>query len=302
MRLVVVMPVGPGEDVADTLDSIAAYADPSHAVVLVDDTGDPGGPAAAAAAALREVHAVPAPAGAAGNRGGLWVKLAAGYRYACARLRFDLLLRMDTDALLLGPGLEDVAAARVAADPGLGMLGGHRTGPDGRPRDFGPAARLLAREAGPLGLADRRRRATLRRLRAAARANGYAPGEHALGGAFIQPARAVRALEARGWLDLSELASSGLSEDHLFGLMTVAAGFRIGDLGGPGGPMALRWRGLPAHPDDLVAGGALITHSVRSWGDLDEAAVRGRFRVARRAGTPRGTARPEASGRDAALR
>jgi hypothetical protein len=45
--------------------------------------------------------------------------------------------------------------------------------------------------------------------------------------------------------------------------------------------MAMRWRGLPAHPDELLAKGKLLTHSVRFWGDLREPEIRGIFRAAR---------------------
>lgn len=276
------MPVGPGEEIGDTLESVRAYADPCRAVVLVDDSGrGPSGPTARAAS-IPGVHVVPAPAGAGGSRGGLWVKIAAGYRHACERFAFDVVLRMDTDALLLGPGIEDAALRRFVAEPGLGLLGGHRTGPDGARRDFAPAARILARETGPLGLRRPRLRALLRLLRAEARHHGYEAGEHALGGAFLHSAAAVRSLHGRGWLDLPALARSRLGEDHIFALMTMAAGFRIGDFGRPGDPLALRWKGLPAHPDALLDGPALVTHSVRGYGDLDEAAVRERFRRARR--------------------
>ena len=52
------------------------------------------------------------------------------------------------------------------------------------------------------------------------------------------------------------------------GLLTVAAGYRIADFGGPGDPTAMRWRGLPAHPHDLLSNQKLLTHSVRFWGSL----------------------------------
>jgi len=285
VRVAIVMPVGPGERVSDTLESVRAYADPSRAVVLVDDTRDRiADEVAAARRAGDDIHVVPAPPGATGSRGGLWVKLAAGYRHACERLRFDLLLRMDVDALLIAPGVEDLALRRFAEQPSLGLLGSYRVGPDGGPRDFSPAARILRRETGPLGLRSPRRRATLRRILEEAERRGYAPGEHALGGAVLHSGAAVRALHERGWLDLPELAGSSLGEDHLFALLTAAAGFGLGDFGGPGDPLALRWRGLPAHPDALLAAGVAVTHSVRSFGDLDEAAVRSRFARARNEG------------------
>jgi hypothetical protein len=64
-------------------------------------------------------------------------------------------------------------------------------------------------------------------------------------------------------------------------LLTMAAGYQIGDFGGLTGPMALKWRGLPAHPADLLAAGKLVTHSVRSWQDLGERQIRGIFAQAR---------------------
>lgn len=65
-------------------------------------------------------------------------------------------------------------------------------------------------------------------------------------------------------------------------LLTIAAGFRIEDFGRPADPMALKWQGLPAHPADLLAAGKLITHSVRSWRELEERQIRDIFAAARR--------------------
>jgi hypothetical protein len=249
-------------------------------VIVIDDTGAPA--LAARVAGEPDVHVVPAPPGAEGNRGGLWVKLAAGYRYAAARFAFDVLLRMDVDALLLRPGIEDASMARFAERPGVGMLGSYRVGPDGAARDFGPAAALLDAECGVRGFRRPRLRRELRRIRRLAERRGYSAGEHALGGAYLHSGDAVRALAQAGLLDLPALVRSRLGEDHLFALLTMAAGFGIDDFGGPGQPLALRWIGLPDHPDALLAGGAMITHSVRSFGDLDEAGVRELFRSSRR--------------------
>jgi hypothetical protein len=275
------MPVGPNDEALDSVRSVLHYIRPPRTVVLVDDTQ--GHVDLAAAAALSDdVHVLPAPANATGARGGLWVKLAAGYRRALELCAFDVLLRIDADALVIGPGVEAAARERFRADPQLGMLGSYRIGPDGGVRDFAPAAAILRHESGLRGrLRDRRLRALLRELRAAAEANGYRAGEHPLGGAYLHSGAAVRALAANGWLDLPPLARSGLSEDHLFALLTVGAGFRIADFGGPEDPLAVRWRGLPAHPSQLLAAGKLVTHSVRSFGDLDEGTIRRLFAAAR---------------------
>jgi hypothetical protein len=275
VRLAVVVPVGPRDDWQDTLESVRAYTDPSRLVVLVDD-------GAGVRCDAQDVDVVPAPAGMPGNRGGLFGKLSYGYRHALERASFRLLLRLDADALLLGPGLEELAEARFAADPRLGLLGSYRIGPDGAKRDFTPAARLLLREPAVRGLLDE------------ASANGYELGEHALGGAYLHRREAVDELARRGWLDLPKLYASEASEDHLMGLLTVAAGYRLGDFGGPGDPLALRWQGLPMAPEELLARGKLVTHSVRRWQDRGEEEIRAVFRAAR--ARPAARKPPAASG------
>lgn len=281
VRIAVVIPCGPRDDLLDTLDSVLRYTDPSRLVVVVDDTRGRGADLAAARLRSDDVRVILAPAGPAGVYGGLWLKLAAGYRHVLERCTPELVLRLDADALLLGCGLEDAATARFAADPQLGLLGSYRVGPDGDHRDFTPVVRRLARETGLLGLRHPALRSLLRSLLVDARRNGYPPGAHVLGAACVHRGETVRRLGDLGWLDLAALAPSGLGDDHILSLLTVAAGYRIGDFGGPGDPMALRWRGLPAHPEELLRDGKLVTHSVRSWADLDERSVRAVFAAAR---------------------
>jgi hypothetical protein len=229
------------------------------------------------------VAVVAAPAGAPGGHGGLFVKLAAGYRFAREHLPFQVLLRLDADALVIGPGIAELAAARFEADPGLGLLGSYRLGPDGGRRSFAPAAAALRAESGWRGLRQPRLRRALRELLATARGAGYEDGEHPLGGAYLHSAGAVAELSRQGLLELPLLARSSLGEDQLFGLLTVAAGYRIGDFGGPGDPLALTWKGLPAEPAELLARRKVVVHSVRSFGQLGEAEIRGSFAAARAA-------------------
>jgi hypothetical protein len=282
VRTAVVIPVGPGEQADDTVRSVLHHIQEPRAIVLVDDTkGDPD--LRATARLSSDIEVVASPPGAIGVRGGLWVRLARAFAHVAETYDFDLLLRMDADALVIGDGLEDQALARFAADSRVGMLGTYRLGPDGGERSFDVVAKLLRREIGVLGLRHRRERAALRRVLYDARANGYTDGEHPLGGAFLLAPLVVRAMHRNGWLNLP-LERTRLSEDHLFALLTVAAGYRIADWGGPDHPLALRWRGLPAHPQELLDRGKLVTHSVKFWEDLDEAAIRAEFAAAREAG------------------
>lgn len=282
VALAVVIPAGPSDDVVDTVRSVLHYTSSPRTVAVVDDTGTGGRTRADLERLSPDVKVVPAPAGAPGGYGGLWVKIAAGYKYVARTCDFAVLLRLDADALMIGAGLAAAAAGYFESHPGVGMLGSYRTGPDGRDRDWSPAARLLGRECGWRGLDRPLMRRTLRQLRANASNQGYIYGEHPLGGAYLHSRAAVLALAERGWLDLKTLARSHLGEDHIFALITRAAGYNIADFGGPDGPLALKWRGLPAAPGDLLGRGKLVTHSVRSWESMGEAEVRRTFAAARR--------------------
>lgn len=279
--LAVVIPAGPADDLEDTLDSVLCFTTPPRVLVVVDDTGR---------AATRQlggrspdVVVLSKGGGRAGLRGKLWGNIAAGIAWVVRNAAFDVLLRMDADALMLGPGIATLAAERFAADPTLGLLGSYRTGMDGGTRDWTWAAAALGRECGLVGLRQPALRRTLRELRARALSNGYIPGAHPLGGAYLLSRAAAVALEVQGLLELHELEESRLGEDHLCGLLAFAAGFRLGDFAGPEDPLALDWKGLPASPAELLARQKLVTHSVRRWGSLGEAEIRAYFARARSA-------------------
>jgi hypothetical protein len=274
VRMGVVIPVGPGTEVDDTLHSVLAFND-DVVVALVDDSDRDLSQRANARTIV-----VPAPSGAPGGQGGLWVKVTAGYRALLQRATPGLVVKMDTDALFLATGLAERADAVFDTRPDVGLLGAHRTSPDGSRRDFGSAARLLRAELGARGLRDRHLRRHLRRLVAAAGPD-YEYGEHALGGAYIHRGTVVMAMLRAGLLDAPVLARSRLGEDHLMALATLAAGYQIADFSRPGDPMAVKWRGLPMSPQDLIATDAMITHSINYWNGMDEAAVR-EFFAARR--------------------
>lgn len=284
VRIAVVVPAGPGDDIVDTLSSVVCYTDPSRVILVVDDTGTlQGGRNAARLRAMSaDISVIPAPPALPGLHGKLWVKLSAGYQWILERYEPGLVLRLDADALVIGPGLEAQAECALATQPGVGLLGSYRVGPDNGQRDFSWAARQVRAETGLRGFIHPRMRKTIRGYYLRARANGYVDGEHVLGGAYIHANQAIRAIEGNGWLSEARLlAESKMGEDHLISMLTVAAGFRIADFGGPASPMALAWRGLPGHPADLLARGKLVTHSVRSWDGLSEQQIRAIFAAAR---------------------
>jgi hypothetical protein len=286
-RIAVVLPVGPkdGPGAVDTLASVIRYAGESWIVVVVDDTGPQSGLADRVREMSQDIVVLPAPPRASGGQGGLWVKITAGYQWLLQRYAPDVILRLDVDALLIGPGLADHAVQEFAKDPRVGLIGSYRIKSDGEIRDWSWAARRIRIETGPWGLIHPDCRKALRELILHANDNGYVAGEHPLGGGYIHSLMAADELQARGWFQLPSLARSNLGEDMIMGLVTVAAGYRIADFGRSGDPLSMRWRGLPAHPNELLAQKKLLTHSVRYWADLEEPEIRRIFRDARTAGS-----------------
>jgi hypothetical protein len=280
--IAVIIPAGPRDNALDTVESVIHYTRPPRIIVVVDDNSLRHREIIRLSDLRPDTMVIPAPPRAPGSQGGLWVKLAAGYRWVLQKYEPQIFLRLDADALLIGHGIESRAEEAFASSPAVGLLGSYRVGPDGTARDSSWAARQLRVETGVRGLIYPRCRSSLRRFLALARSNGYVDGESALGGAYIHSYRAAESIYRRGWLNQPWLASSRLGEDHIMALLTMAAGYRIEDFGGPTGPLALKWQGLPAHPDHLLAAGKLVTHSVRSWQDLGEQQIREIFAQARK--------------------
>lgn len=277
---VVVLPVGPAcrrEFVADTLESIRAYA-PGARIIVVDDSRNGTG-----ASLCEEYGADLVTARAHGLFGGLYLNLSEGFAVALER-PFRVLLRLDTDALVTGSDFEAKAIGLFDADPTLGSLGSFRVGYD----RAGIRDTRWARHRIWLFLTLR----SWRRPRAAAlvvslirraRANGYRLGESIMGGAAVYRYEALQALASEGLLGREELAQIGVHEDHIFGLCLLATGYHLGEFGDGFDdlPMGVDWSGLPASPSELLARGKSIVHSTKRYADMDEGAIRAEFRVAR---------------------
>jgi glycosyltransferase involved in cell wall biosynthesis len=284
--LTILIPVGPRcreEFILDTLDSIAAHCHSGYRLIVLDDSGDGRG----ARIAADRGHESLATSGH-GLAGGLYRTLSAGFLEAL-RKPFDVLLRLDTDALVAGESFAQRAHECFVSHPRVGCLGSHRTAYAGEPRSFEyPADRI--RELLSTRKALRWRRSTrLGALLLCARRHGYTLGEHVMGGIAIYSRAAVLGLARAGLLSDVRLAATGLEEDHIFGLCLRALGFGLQGFGSAEDdlPFGVAWCGLPAAPEDLLAAGKELIHSTRFYGDRGEAEIREIFRRARQsAGFP----------------
>ncbi len=201
----------------------------------------------------------------------------------------DWVLRMDSDALAIGP-FDAAVGERFASDPSIGLVGTYLTDIDGTPRDIGQAGVPVRRLHMPVSLwkAQRTVKTSLvgtgrerKRMIDAARRHGYGWGQHCQGGAYGLSMAAVQALADAGWLDCELWKGSYVSEDLIMAIQILALGYRIEGMSSPGEPFAVRHVGLPAPPRALHDAGYAIVHSLKGNEGRSEDDVRAEFRALR---------------------
>ena len=289
MRIAVLMPVGPGAAEAerwpDTAASLAAWEPNVRWLVLIDDGMD--NPAVDDHHLHPGLEVVVVPHPLRGRKAGftdrVTVAVLTGMAWIARNTDADLVLRLDTDCLVIAPFAEKLAG--VFADESIGLLGSYDVDCNGEPRDFGswvPTVQRKARVRQSRRIAVVGRSARIRRYIREARTAGYVWGEHALGCALALPRRVVDAIHGDGVLDDPTLfVRSGIGDDPLLALLVRRAGYRLAGHVGEGETFGVTWHGLPDSPDGLAARGYSIIHSVKNDPDLTEAEIRRHFRALR---------------------
>lgn len=283
---VVAIPVGPSaHDEArtiDLLDALRAHEPRARHVVLVDDA--PG-----SRTWPRDVSVLANPrfGRGIGTLGGTCCATLAALAWAHERHPGAWVLRLDTDALVLGPFAERVEAA-FADHPGAGILGScHRTC-NGDERDVSWWARVVPKHAKTVWLWRRpplkgrhvtRAVPVVRDTVRAALANGYAPGTHCIAAACAISGDFVTALARTGRLERPERWLRTLfGDDIMLGAMAAALGFELVDRHDIFG---LQHVGLPDSPPRLLERGFSVIHSLKNDPAHDEESVRAFFREQR---------------------
>ncbi len=259
--LVLVVVVGPGErlGVLEILDSARVFLRGPYRVVVVDDSGGVGTRWAVSRYPEVDLLYNWRPRGFRH----LLASLQRAYRHVLTRYDFEAILKLDTDALITGAGLDSEILASLRARPTVGMAGS-RSWPE---RDDANWARRLEGNMATWGPIIQQ-----------AERHGYRRGESVLGGAYVLSRRCLAALEAAGFLRLSP-SGTRIAEDVTFSLFVRAAGYELHDLGGPEQPFALAWRDLPMPPREILARDKKVVHSVKYTApDLAHRAVFARAR------------------------
>ena len=281
--LVVVLPIGPNDNtdfIVDTLKSIYFYCKCDLKLIFADDSQQDLGqlikkkfPEADNLVNIKSN----------GLGGGLYITLALAFKHAIENYSFKTLLRIDTDALVIGQNPQQDAEMLFLKNPNVGLGGLFKFGNeiidfnnnvfDNRwPRsylyDITSTWKMLKRPIANIAL---------RKHFIKAFANGFNIGDNIFGGAYFLSERLLIAMNGAGMLPDYKLKNSRMEEDHIFSLLAKAVNFDIGEMGSGELPFGVFWKKLPASPEQLLAKKKKIIHSTRAWENLNEYDIRGYF-------------------------
>ena len=184
--MVVVIPVGPNEHspfIVDTIRSLMHYSRYSYKIILSDDSQKNIGDE------IQVIYPdidVLKTGKNMGSMCGLYISLANAYNYALQKFDFRLLLKIDTDALIIGNEFEKEAFRLFDENPMMGIAGQYPLDYYNNPWDIKfPKDRILNGTTSwkfikrPIG------NYFLRKLYRKAIKNGYNAGESVFGGAYF---------------------------------------------------------------------------------------------------------------------
>jgi len=293
--LVVVIPVGPGchpAYILDTIDSIKKYIYCSYHIIISDDSHNP-----VVSEAIGKQHPDVIILKTTKNHGkglGLYITLSNAFCYALDKFDFSALLRLDTDALIVGPEPEAKILDFFNSNPSIGLAGRYVKGlssPDqfgniwqnGGRRPIVAIAKIFTKYYLRHPFINWK----IRKVLFNAINNGYDLGEFVFGGTYAFSSTGLEKLRENNLLPMKKVLGADLEEDHFFSMLMVAIGMGLGDLASGDNPFACAWKGLPASPETILNANKKIIHSTRYWGDMKEEEVRKFFSDTRQMTSPK---------------
>jgi hypothetical protein len=272
MAPAVLIPVGPGNAevarLADLVESIRTFSRDIR-ILGVDDNPEPRALGVETIRTPLWRHRRPPrayPAMIAGTLAGLQALRDATW-----------VLKLDTDALVIGPFVDGIEHALR----GHGVIGSYDVTITGGIRDWKVWEPRIKRARRRLDVTRHGivlRDGTTTRIIAQALSNGYEPGAHCLGGAYAVSRDLLREKQLLDW---RPWVQTPLSEDVVIGLLAGAKGLSMRSAVGCGEPFGLAHVGLPADPQTLIGRGHSIIHSVKDGRYGSETQLREWFRSRR---------------------
>lgn len=297
MRFVLIVPCGPRPSCllgfSEICESAAIYSEGAQLEIWSINDGNDSEALAAAAIKNGLAHRIlPHPFAGKGHHwlGRITAGLVYGMRLAAVERPGWHVLRLDTDALIIGPWEKKLNAA--AQDPLIGMIGSNAVGNEGRVMtgdwwhtrlyrhsrwisraDEGPGVRVAWTKAS---------RVLTRTIRTALR-HGRRSVNNINGGIYLLPAHAISRL-----IDMPLFRAEvcfqvdSFTEDVVVGICVYALGLKFLTQNEPGDAIASAWKGLAAPTlPELAARGCSIIHSLKDHPPFQEMETRKFFRARR---------------------
>ena len=203
-------------------------------------------------------------------------------RYLVTRKDIDFAVKVDTDALVIGPFAGQIHRY-FDAHPDVGQVGRADVKCDGTPTSYGvyvPFVRRLLRRvqvwrSPKWGVAQAfwGDYARFRKLVLTAAANGAAGRKHCQGGAYAIARRALDRLGASGLLVGDWTTNVCGVEDLLASTLIASTGLKLVSLTKAGEPFGVEAQGMPFSPQELADKGYALIHSVKNDKRFKEADV-----------------------------
>lgn len=300
LHCLAIMPIGPRSNVdyaLDTADSFLHYfTDDDVLLLILDDTRSNKLLDMAPRSSRVKVISVPELSSNSpddhNTRGRLFLKQVMALRLLASEFRWRCLLRLDDDALIIGPNPHFDALEAFAANKDVGILGAYLRrgdGQDKRPALRKQGRRLIKRVISGDIVRNPKLVATLLYLIVRAKLNGYTLGHMCTGGSLFVSGGACEAVERRLGCHLKHLVRCDLADDLLLALCVAASGYKLKDFSDAEHIMAINWRGLPMPLAELTRHRKKIVHPVKEPSDEShEPKVRRYFRDIRVSERPEG--------------
>lgn len=207
-------------------------------------------------------------------------------RHASTVFDWRCALRLDDDALIIGPRPDVDALGVFRRRDEVGMLGAFRVRGDGSNKEAAMAekARRVVRSIfRPDGVTNLRASRYLLKLSVRALLHGHGLGHMCTGGAFFLSRAAFEKTSALIGAEAELFRNVALEDDHLFSLHCGAAGFKLEDFSRRDDVMAINFRGLPMPLEELVRYQKKVVHPVKDLQRPEhEQEVRSFFKARRR--------------------
>jgi hypothetical protein len=277
-ELVVVIPIGPQcklQYIVDTINSVLHYTYTTSKIILADDSQTQTG------ALVKQIFPDVDVIAFKENLGkfcGLYINLSYAFKHALKCYSFHALLRMDTDALIIGSDPAREAIELFLEHPEIGIAGQYPNDYDDKLWDRSWPYWQLSRFTHIIKMWKRPLvNIPLRKYFKRAVKHGYEMGESVFGGACFYSERCLQKLNDEGLLPLETFKTLELEEDHLFAILVKSTGMQFGDLSTGDKPFACAWKYLPNSPEYLYKEGKKIIHSVRAYKEMTEPEIRNFF-------------------------